>query len=62
MGQIHRLVRTGGRHPAIELAGGDASLGTSARRKAWLALAELATREGDAARAAQCFETAARVA
>ena len=46
----------------LELAGGDASLGTSARRKAWLALAELATREGDAARAAQCFETAARVA
>ena len=46
----------------LELAGGDASLGTSARRKAWLSLAELASREGDAARAAQCYETAARVA
>ena len=46
----------------LELAGGDASLGASARRKAWVALAELAAREGDSARAAQCFETAARVA
>jgi len=46
----------------LELAGSDASLGASPRRKAWLALAELAAREGDSTRAAQCFETAARVA
>ena len=31
------------------------------RRKAWIALAELATREGDAARAASAYEAAARL-
>jgi HemY protein len=31
------------------------------RRKAWIALAELAAREGDSPRAARCFETAARL-
>ena len=45
----------------LEQAGSDDSLHASARRKAWVALAELATREGDSARAAHCFETAARL-
>ncbi len=46
----------------LEQAGADASLAASARRKAWVALAELAEREGDSARANRCFETAARLA
>jgi HemY protein len=46
----------------LEQAGDDAALHASARRKAWVALAELATREGDSACAARCFETAARLA
>lgn len=45
----------------LEQAGGDTSLASSARRRAWIALAELAVREGDGARAAHCFETAARL-
>ena len=45
----------------LELAGADASLAVSARRKAWVSLGELAEREGDSARAARCFETAARI-
>ena len=43
-----------------EQAAGDGALPASTRRKAWIALAELASREGDSARAAQCFERAAR--
>jgi HemY protein len=45
----------------LEQAGDDPMLTQAARRKAWIALAELAAREGDSARAARCFETAARL-
>ena len=44
----------------LEQAANDVALPTTTRRKAWIALAELATRENDAARAARCFENAAR--
>jgi HemY protein len=46
----------------LEQAGADTGLPAAARRKAWVALAELATRDGDAARAARCYESAARQA
>jgi HemY protein len=46
----------------LEQAGADLALPAAARRKAWIALAELATQDGDAARAARCFESAARQA
>ena len=46
----------------LEQAGDDVALNPSARRQAWVALAELAAREGDSARAARCFEAAARLA
>jgi HemY protein len=45
----------------LEQAGGDPTLAMAARRKAWIALAELATREGDAPRAATAYEAAARL-
>lgn len=45
----------------LEQAGDDPMLAQASRRKAWIALAELAAREGDSARAARCFETAARL-
>ena len=45
----------------LEQAGDDPTLASGPRRKAWIALAELAAREGDSARAARCFETAARL-
>jgi len=45
----------------LEQAAADSSLPARPRRKAWIALAELASREGDSARAARCFESAARV-
>ncbi len=45
----------------LEQAATDASLRAPARRKAWIALAEMARREDDSARTAQCFEAAARV-
>ena len=45
----------------LEQAGADAALGAPARRKAWRVLAALATQDGDAARAAECFEAAASV-
>ena len=45
----------------LEVAADDATLAVASRRKAWIALAELAGREGDAARAAQAFEAAARL-
>ena len=45
----------------LEQAGGDTALAAAPRRKAWIALAELATREGDAASAARCYEAAARL-
>ena len=44
----------------LELAGSDASLRATARRQAWIALAEMAAKDGDAARAAACYEHAAR--
>ncbi|HKX44047.1 MAG TPA: heme biosynthesis HemY N-terminal domain-containing protein [Burkholderiaceae bacterium] len=46
----------------LEQAAEDETLVVVARRKAWLALAQLAQQDGDAARAAQCFEAAARLA
>ncbi len=46
----------------LEQAGADLALPAAARRKAWIALAELAGQDGDAARAARCFESAARQA
>jgi len=45
----------------LEQAGDDRTLDSAARRKAWIALAEIAAREGDSARAARSFETAARL-
>ncbi|MDQ6638424.1 MAG: heme biosynthesis protein HemY, partial [Pseudomonadota bacterium] len=44
----------------LEQAAADATLAAAVRRKAWIALAELAAQEGDAARAARCYESAAR--
>jgi HemY protein len=44
----------------LEQAADDSALPATTRRKAWIALAELAKREGDTARAARCFESAAR--
>ncbi len=44
----------------LEQAANDGSLPVAARRIAWVALAEMAGREGDAARAARCYESAAR--
>jgi HemY protein len=44
----------------LEQAAGDPALAAGARRDAWIALAELAAREGDAAGASQCYEKAAR--
>jgi HemY protein len=46
----------------LEQAADDASLAGAPRRKACLLLATLAQQEGDAARAAGCFEAAARLA
>jgi HemY protein len=46
----------------LEQASADVQLAAPLRRKAWIALAELARQEGDTARAADCFEAAARVA
>jgi HemY protein len=45
----------------LEQAAADGALANAPRRKAWLMLAELAREEGDAARAATCFEAAARL-
>jgi HemY protein len=45
----------------LEQAANEGRLPATARRKAWVTLAELAQREGDAPRAAQCFEAAARL-
>lgn len=45
----------------LEQAAADTDLPTPARRKAWLALAELARDGGDATRAAEHFESAARL-
>ena len=45
----------------LEQAANDALLAAAPRRKAWLALATLAQQEGDAPRAALCFEAAARL-
>lgn len=45
----------------LEQAAEDHMLAIAARRKAWLALAQLARQDGDAERAAACFESAARL-
>ena len=45
----------------LEQAAADSALASAPRRKAWLMLAELAQKEGDATRAAACFEAAARL-
>jgi HemY protein len=45
----------------LEQAASDESLSARRRRKAWVALARLAQQEGDASRATQCFEAAARL-
>jgi HemY protein len=45
----------------LEQAGADVTLGAAPRRSAWLALAALARQDGDAPRAADCFEAAARL-
>jgi HemY protein len=43
----------------LEQAAADTALASAGRRKAWLSLAALAQQDGDAARAADCFEAAA---
>ncbi len=45
----------------LEQAADDRMLAIAARRKAWLALAQLARQDGDAERAAVCFESAANL-
>jgi len=45
----------------LEQAAADTALASPGRRKAWLSLAALAQQDGDAARAAECFEAAARL-
>jgi HemY protein len=45
----------------LEQAATDAALPVSARRDAWLRLAQLARQDGDAERTANCFESAARL-
>jgi HemY protein len=45
----------------LEQAAGDTALAAASRRKAWIELAQLAQREGDAASAASCYEAAARL-
>ena len=46
----------------LEQAAEDVTLAPTTRRKAWIGLAELAANEGDHARAARCWERAARQA
>ena len=46
----------------LEQAAKDRGVPLAARRTAWVALAELAAKEGDATRAARCYESAAREA
>ena len=45
----------------LEQAASDPALAGAGRRKAWLSLAALAQQEGDAVRAGECFEAAARL-
>jgi HemY protein len=45
----------------LEQAAAETALQAAPRRKAWLALATLAQQDGDAERAASCFESAARL-
>ena len=45
----------------LEQAAADTALGSGARRKAWVALADLARQEGDAERTTRAFEAAARL-
>lgn len=46
----------------LDQAAKDGRVPVAARRIAWVALAEMAAKEGDAARAARCYESAAREA
>ncbi len=46
----------------LEQGAADGALSAPVRRTAWIALAELAAQEGDIARAARCYESAARQA
>ena len=46
----------------LEQAASDSGLASAGRRKSWLSLASLAQQESDPARAAECFEAAARLA
>jgi HemY protein len=58
-----RRARAVGQGESAARAGrGRRRLAPAARRKAWIALAELAAQDGDAARAAHCYESAARQA
>ncbi len=45
----------------LEQAAADPALASVSRRQAWLSLATLARQDGDVARAAECFEAAARL-
>jgi HemY protein len=45
----------------LEAAASDATLSSTQRRQAWLALAKLAEEEEDKERAVRCFESAARL-
>ncbi|MBW8846003.1 MAG: heme biosynthesis protein HemY [Burkholderiales bacterium] len=45
----------------LEAVADDSSMPSAARRRSWLALAALAEQEGDEARRARCFESAARL-
>ena len=45
----------------LEQAAADQALSNKMRRRAWLVLARLAQQEGDAERAARCYESAARL-
>ncbi len=45
----------------LEQAAADVSLTSRSRRRAWILLADLARRDGETARAGECFEAAARL-
>ncbi|MEO7337872.1 MAG: heme biosynthesis HemY N-terminal domain-containing protein [Caldimonas sp.] len=45
----------------LDQASSDTRLASPLRRRAWVALAQLAAQDGDAARAAECYEAAARL-
>jgi HemY protein len=61
IGLVERQLWGKARRPLEQAAAADVRLSNTLRRKAWVALARLAQEEGDAARAAQCFEAAAQL-